>query len=260
MIGGYAREWQWTGFPAYVPKEREKQDIRQARTLWDWMQLLLIPAVLAVGGLFFNWAQDIRQDENSKAIADAQMDSSQRIADAQREAEEKRAMSEALQAYFDDMKELMLNDTGLNEVQKGYVKELKRARTLTILKRLDLVDPDQKRSVLQFLYEAGMIGYLDKDGRPCASIIPLVNADLSDADLTDLPLAGANLYGTNLDKAALTQEQLELTIMPNGSIHDQPADYRPPKPVAACEAAGPQDPIAAVGPETHPSFVSGSLA
>jgi hypothetical protein len=37
--GAYSREWEWTGF--------------LGKTLWDWMKLLLVPIILALGGLLF---------------------------------------------------------------------------------------------------------------------------------------------------------------------------------------------------------------
>jgi hypothetical protein len=40
VIRGYLFEWKCTGLPK--------------RTLWDWLQLLIILAVLAGGGLWFN--------------------------------------------------------------------------------------------------------------------------------------------------------------------------------------------------------------
>jgi hypothetical protein len=40
VVGGYAFGWEWTGF--------------SKRKLWDWLQLLVIPVVLAAGGFWFN--------------------------------------------------------------------------------------------------------------------------------------------------------------------------------------------------------------
>src|SRR5215207_11709602 len=56
-------------------------------TLWQWLDLLIIPAVLAVGGYLFT------QSENR----------------ATREAQEQRTMDEALQAYLDKMGEMLVD-------------------------------------------------------------------------------------------------------------------------------------------------------
>jgi hypothetical protein len=54
---------------------------RYGITLWDWIKLLVVPAVIAAGGLWFNAQQRERE---------------------QRTANE-RAQDEALQAYLDQM-------------------------------------------------------------------------------------------------------------------------------------------------------------
>jgi hypothetical protein len=35
-------------------------------TLWDWMKLLIVPAVIAAGGLWFNRQQQDRQQEDNR--------------------------------------------------------------------------------------------------------------------------------------------------------------------------------------------------
>ena len=62
LICGYVFEWEWTGLvkDTNFPK----------RTLWDWMQLLIIPAVIAGGTIWFNQRQQARQQEQESAIAD----------------------------------------------------------------------------------------------------------------------------------------------------------------------------------------------
>jgi hypothetical protein len=57
-------------------------------TLWDWIKLLVIPVVIAGGGLWFNAQQ--REGE-------------QRIAN-------ERAQDEALQAYLDQMSDLLISN------------------------------------------------------------------------------------------------------------------------------------------------------
>ena len=66
------RLWQWTEFGE--------------KTGWEWMQLLIIPVVIGVASLWFNWAQDARQREDAQTRAQAQL-----------EAEEQRTQEEALQ-------------------------------------------------------------------------------------------------------------------------------------------------------------------
>src|SRR5438270_2744173 len=69
----------------------------RGKTLWDWMQLLIIPAVLAVGGYLFNYSTS----RNERNAADKHNQTEREIAqDNQCEA--------ALQDYIDNMTELLL--------------------------------------------------------------------------------------------------------------------------------------------------------
>jgi hypothetical protein len=50
VLGGYVQEWKWTGL-AVDPN----------RTLWDWLDFLIVPAVLAVGGYLFTRSERTRE-------------------------------------------------------------------------------------------------------------------------------------------------------------------------------------------------------
>jgi pentapeptide repeat protein len=173
----------------------------RGKTLWDWLQLLIIPAVLAIGGYVFNHTMSRNEQRTTT--------------DNQREA--------ALQSWIDTMSELFLKvHLGELKLEDEGVREIARVHTLTVLRRLD---GTRKGSVIQFMYESGL---LDKDKR----IIDLRNADLSGVDLSGLDLSEINLSDTDLSGANLkgvtgiTVEELkkqakslEGAIMPNGSKH-----------------------------------------
>jgi hypothetical protein len=111
------------------------------RTLWDLLQLLIVPLALAAIGFLFTMQQDARQQK----IEDQR-------AEAERELAEQRAQDEALQAYLDQMGSL-LKEKDLRTSEKGSeVRTL--ARTLTVLSRLD---SSRQGSVVRFLSEAGLI-------------------------------------------------------------------------------------------------------
>jgi predicted membrane-bound spermidine synthase len=114
-------------------------------TLWDWIKLLIVPAVIAGGGLWFNRQQRERELE----IAREQREREQRIAN-------ERAQDEALQGYLDGMSQLLTDkERPLHKAQTSdSLSTVARARTLTVLGRLD---SGRKRSVLQFLFESGLI-------------------------------------------------------------------------------------------------------
>jgi hypothetical protein len=169
----------------------------QGKTLWDWFQLLIILAVLALGGSLFTFTTTRIGQEATR-----QRDQTERelTGDNQREA--------ALQSYMDNIAELLLEKHLRESHPADEVRTIARVRTLTTLPRLDKA---RKGSVLHFLHEAQLI----EQGQ---SLIALSDADLSDANLS-----GANLSDADLSGADITQPQLNGTrllqdvVLPDGS-------------------------------------------
>jgi septal ring factor EnvC (AmiA/AmiB activator) len=137
-------------------RETTKKPTQESRwgfrgmTVRDWLQLLIGPLALVLIGFLFTAQQDRRQQqiENQRA-------------EAERELAEQRAQDEALQAYLDQMNTLLLeHDLRNSEVDSG-VRTLARARTLTVLGRLD---PSRKAAVMQFLAEGDLVQ--SEDGEP----------------------------------------------------------------------------------------------
>jgi uncharacterized protein YjbI with pentapeptide repeats len=128
--------YEWTGFgEASHPKWSGGSELRPRKTLWDWLQLLgalAIPVAVAVAGAWFTAVQSTTQQA----------------------VEEQRAQDAALQAYLDQMGVLLL-EKDLRESEPGSeVRTLARARTLTVLSRLD---PSRKAEVMGFLIEAELV-------------------------------------------------------------------------------------------------------
>src|SRR5215216_3995992 len=165
------------------------------KTLWDWLHLLsalAIPVVLAAAGLWFTAQQDQRQQEIEGQRAKQAQKSEDQRAKAERKLAVQRAQDEALQAYLDQMSGLLL-ERDLRASEKGSEsRTLARARTLTVLSRLD---PSGKTAIMQFLVEADLVQRVDRRRAP---IIGLSGADLSGANLD-----GANLHDANLSNADL---------------------------------------------------------
>jgi len=187
------QHYQWTGFGESVRPKADSQEIQPRKALWDWLQLFIVPLALAAIGLWFSAQQDSHQQkiEEKRAKSD-------------RHIEEQRAQDAALQAYLDQMSQLMLEGDLLDSKQDSEVRTLARARTLTVLTRLD---SRRKGSVVQFLHEASLI---KKEG-PVVSLsaVRLRGANLSHLDLLEANLSGANLNwadlsGTDLSGANLT--------------------------------------------------------
>lgn len=204
------------------------------KTLWDWLQLLIIPAVLAVGGYLFNYT----------------------TSRTEREVTTDRQRQEALQTFIDKISELLLHEDLRDPDYKGEARTIIRARTLAVLPELD---GKRKGDIIQFLYDAALVidtnlygidlneailpyarlhgAFLDGAQFQKANLFTadlsntilyatdLRGADLREANLTGSNLGAADLSGANLHGAIVTIEQLKAAkslkgaTMPDGSIH-----------------------------------------
>jgi hypothetical protein len=149
---------------------RAKNTGFETKTLWDWMELLIIPFVLGIGAYYLNRSE--RKTEREIAL------------DRQQEV--------ALQAYLDRMSELLLKENLLT-TEDEIVRLVAQTRTLTVLRVLDGL---RKRNVLLFLRDAKLIGAMVK-----APVFTLKSADLSYADLRGFNLESVNLEEVNLQHA-----------------------------------------------------------
>ena len=93
IIGGFFFNWDWTGLGPYTsPPHTPTSVFQRGKTLWDWMQLLFIPVVLAVAGFWFNHrerkAAELRAENERKAAglrAEAESEIEQQRAKAEQE-------------------------------------------------------------------------------------------------------------------------------------------------------------------------------
>jgi uncharacterized protein YjbI with pentapeptide repeats len=184
------------------------------KTLWDWLQLLIVPVVLSLITVVFAWQQDQRQQQTEDQRA--------KVA---RETEEQRAQDEALQTYLDVMGELLLtedldplDEDSADQQKNRQVRTLARARSLAILERLD---PERKASVIGFLYEntllsdeSPMVDLSDADLRSLSLRDGVLNsAYLGYVDLRHADLSHASLLETNFELAHLEEADLSGTNM-----------------------------------------------
>src|SRR5579863_8633505 len=131
----------------------------------DWLLLLVTPLALM---LLAVWFYSISR-KDARAIA----------ADHTREI--------ALQAYFEGMAKLLLEQKLLASQAGDEVYTLAHSRTVTLLPQLD---PQRKLRLVQFLSESQLIAFVDLHG-----------ADLQEVNLSHMALSGANFSGANLSKA-----------------------------------------------------------
>jgi len=162
----------------------------EGKTLWDWLQILVVPVALATGALYIDIA--------ASYIA----------ADRQRE--------ESMNDYFREMTSLLLEHNLRQADKASEVRSIARVRTLTTLRKMD---GGRKGFIMLFLSESKLISRDDP-------IISLSGANLLRADLTGIELSNTDLqnvylhqakfdhtelHGANLTNAVLTEAKIEDT-------------------------------------------------
>jgi hypothetical protein len=118
--------------------------------------------------------------------------------------EEQRAQDAALQAYLDQMGTLLLKEDLRKSEEGSEVRTLARARTKTVLERLD---SRRTAAVIEFLIEAELAQLVGLSGTNLSKV-NLIGANLSSANLSNANLLGTNLIGANLSFANLSDADL----------------------------------------------------
>jgi uncharacterized protein YjbI with pentapeptide repeats len=165
---------EWTGFGE--------------KTLWDLLELLIIPAVLGFGALWFNQAARTREQKIAR--------------DQQREG--------ALQNYLDKMAQLLLEKELLARKDNSGdpVVDVAHVRTVTTVR---ILDANRRNILFQFLRDANLADFVlvkSALARADLSETSIYSINLSGANMTEAGLSRADLSGANLTKANLTGANL----------------------------------------------------
>lgn len=210
----------WTGFAG--------------KTLWNWLELLVIPLALAAVAFGLNYFANERDQrrEDQRAARERAI-----AADGRRE--------DALRVYLQQMSGLMLDRDLWTRRPSPEVRAVARTFTLTVLRRLD---PVRKGLVVRFLAQAGLIGPgLPRGFPPVAAAEPagpgdppigredvayvylprtrtpkvdLTGADLRDVQLRGVDLIGRSLKGADLRGADLREADLVATTFDEADLRD----------------------------------------
>jgi len=187
----------YTGFGQYGttiidPKTNQIQEIQlNTRTLWDLLELLIIPAVLVVGGFYLNKSER----DNDRKIA----------TDRQRET--------ILQSYFDRMTELLLEKGLRNSKPDEDIHTV--ARTLTISTILSL-DSSRNNLLFRFLSESKLV--IKENPILKLDYADLRNSDLVEVNLSEFSLVKINLSGTNLHKSYFCYSNMRQAILEKADL------------------------------------------
>lgn len=167
------------------------------KTIWDMLEVLGVPlTVVVIAGLFAVSSQRAAQR-----------------ADLERELQNERAQEGILQAYLQQMTDLLVAHNLSRARKDSTATAAAHAQTYAALRT---IDGPRKGVIVRFLHDAGLI----TRGR---AVIDLALADLRSADLAGAQLGkadlksanlqgadflGANLRDADLQDAAVTVEQL----------------------------------------------------
>jgi uncharacterized protein YjbI with pentapeptide repeats len=158
--------------------------------------------MLVAVGFWFTTQQEVRQ----RQIEDRRTDQAQHL-------ENQRSQDTALQAYFDGMTDLLIDEQG-TQLRKldpdTEAQRLIQARTETLFA---ILDKDREVSVVLFLARSDVI----PKGDP---LVSLAGIDLSFIDLRGIDLSETSLAASNLAHAILTNVNLSRSDLGNANLSE----------------------------------------
>ena len=181
----YRRRWEWTGFTRRSGGAADAAN--SPKTLWNWLELLLVPAGIAIALFALNNAQSGREQRRAD-----------RRAAVDRSIAAERIRADILHTYLQQMSNLLLDRGLLKADWNGPLVNFAQTLTLTVFHQLD---GRRKGEVLQFLANTGLI-------KPPRPKIDLTRADLRHVDAHErsfsaLDVENADLRGADFRRAAI---------------------------------------------------------
>lgn len=161
---------EWSGFGTY----NEKPDTERYKTLWDWLDLIIIPASIAL----FAWIYtEFEKDKNTRI-------------------EEEKAREKTLDYFINTMTELLVKHDLAGSPEQ---KRLAIARTRINL-ALPQLDGGRKGQILQFLYESDLV---DKNPK-----FKLLGCNFNESQLDNIVLGQSEIKGAYFKDASFKKSNL----------------------------------------------------
>jgi uncharacterized protein YjbI with pentapeptide repeats len=211
----------WTGLSEKTwTKKTPEEEIRPAKTLWDWLQLIAVPLVLTILVVLVSSWQSGRDAKREEARAIRE-----------REIAREARLDQVLQTYITQLSALVLENKLLSSNGSSDVRVIARTLTLAAVRRLDGA---RKGEVVRYLADSGLILFTRREIDESATSwsvftqppkVRLSDADLRGADLrsavlSQVDLSGADLRGARFDGALLLDVDLSKTYMQEASFRN----------------------------------------
>ena len=221
------------------------------KEVWDWLNLLAVGAVpvfLAVSGGVFGLyikqrdkkeQQRLEQERNNKLI-EVEQQRKERAKQIEKQEKLKREIAnnnlaeEAIQAYFNQMSNLLLNKEFRKDLfpnvndklnPSSYdnpVRDVARTQTITILRRLK-IDKELQARVIDFLRDAKLYQIIFQNANLSKIDLSQNNlfvANLQKADLQEANFQNACLLGANLQNAYLERANFQNACLLRADLQD----------------------------------------
>ncbi len=150
----------------------------RAKTMWDWLELLIVPVALTGASLLFSVVR----------------------ARAEQALKDDRHREQALVRCFDLVTELAAKEFSVEGEPNNFLNAMVRANVLATLHALD---PARKGRLILFLYSLNLLGCPVSD-----PMVTLQNGDLGCSALAGAKLPRICLEGTDLSRADLQNADL----------------------------------------------------
>ena len=184
---------------AQATRHTKTYAIQPRKTLWDWLQLFLIPLVLALVAVAFNAGQ---------------ASTSQQLAEQSKQ-------EQVVDNYLNQMSTLLMQYHLHDSQVVDPVRALAQAITLTALDRLD---GQHKNIIILFLYRSDILKYhyfkhgetecgdpkvLQKRFSDEQPIITLAQGNVSEVTINNLKLTCIDLHNTHLERSNFATSDLD---------------------------------------------------
>ena len=143
----------WMGFNIKNPVK--------IKTLWDWLDLLIVPASLIIIGWIYKDYEKKKEEKKDR----------------------ENKYNETLDSYFKIISDLITKDNLLDKLKNANSKIIGRTRTIVAIENLD---GERKGQILQFLYESKLI---DDD------ILDIIGANFQNVEVSGIVLRNLTIKG-----------------------------------------------------------------